>query len=496
MLPAVSDQLSSAHGTPTAAQIAEAVRAGQTAPGELTDAALASAKREQARLNAFITITEELAAEAAGRVAAEPTGPLAGVPVVLKDNLCLEGAPTTAGSRLLETFVPPYTATVVERLLEAGAVPVAKANLDEFGMGSTNENSAYGPVANPHDHERVAGGSSGGSAAAVAAGVVPLALGSDTGGSVRLPAAFCGIVGFKPTYGALSRYGLISYASSLDQVGIMARDVEDVRLAFEVMRGADERDATSFGERGTPDTHSPAHSGQGTSAPSGGRPRRVGVVTELSGDGVSADARAGLERAVNALREDGVEVVEVSLDSVRHAVAAYYLIATAEASSNLARYDGTIYGARAAVDQSGDAGQEAVMIATRGALFGSEVRRRILMGSFALSAGYYDAYYGRAQKVRRLVADDLADALEGVDALLSPTATCTAYRRGEKLTDPVAMYVGDVGTCLANLAGMPAISLPAGRGEDGMPVGVQLMGRVAGDDDLLALAARLHGQLA
>jgi len=428
---------------------------------------------------------------------------LAGVPVVVKDNLCVEGTRTTAGSRLLEGFVPPYSATVVERLEAAGAVVVAKANMDEFGMGSTNENSAYGPVLNPHDTKRVAGGSSGGSAAAVAAGVVPLALGSDTGGSVRLPAAFCGVVGFKPTYGSLSRYGLISYASSLDQVGVLARSVGDVQVAFEVMRGADPRDATSFDSAPPWPQAQPATKGDADRAP------RIGVIEELSGDGVSDAARNALEQAVERLQADGVEVVRLRLPTVETAVAAYYLIATAEASSNLARYDGTIYGARydasssSSSDTAGgvsgasasDAGQETVMTRTRGTLFGREVRRRVLMGSYALSAGYYEAYYGRALKVRRLLASDLATALGAVDALLSPTAVSTAYGLGEKLGDPVAMYVGDVATCLANLAGLPAISVPAGF-DGGLPLGVQLMGAIGADDRLLATAARLESLLA
>ena len=461
---------------PSARHIADSVNAGGSATAAV-ESAIAAAHEEQGRLNAFITILADRARVAAARHPVAVTGALAGVPVVVKDNICVADSPTTAASRILASFVPPYSATVVERLEAAGAVVVAKANLDEFGMGSTNENSAYGPVLNPRATDRVAGGSSGGSAAAVAAGVVPLALGTDTGGSVRLPAAFCGVVGFKPTYGALSRYGVIAYASSLDQVGVIARTVDDVRLAFGVMRGRDPQDATSF--------DSASGGLQATGRPGAERPRRVGVITELAGQGMSPAALESLSRARAQLRDMGVEVVEVSLPSVAYAVAAYYVIATAEASSNLARYDGMLYGARVGNDAEG---QEAVMTATRGSQFGREVRRRILLGSFALSAGYYDAYYGRAMKVRSLLAGELTSALASCDALLSPTATGEAYPLGEKLTDPIAMYVGDVATCLANLGGLPAISVPYGSGESGLPLGVQLMAARRADDALLDLA--------
>ena len=433
--------------------------------------ALAAAEGVQSRTNAFLALAPDRARAAAASV--DPAAPLAGTPVAVKDNICVAGLPATAASRALEGFVPPYTATVVARLEAAGAVVIGKTNLDEFGMGSTNENSAYGPVLNPLDPGRVAGGSSGGSAAAVAAGAVPLALGSDTGGSVRLPAAFCGVVGFKPTYGALSRYGLISYASSLDQVGVVERDVGLARRAFHAMRGPDPLDPTSR-EPGP----APAVTG------------RVAVLRELAGEGMSRDALAGLARARSALEEAGVEVVEASVPEVRYAVAAYYLIATAEAASNLSRYDGSTYGAR--VGEPGE-GHARVSARTRSALFGAEVKRRVLMGSFALSAGYRDAYYGRAVRARGLVAAGLARALAGADALLTPTAVSTAYRLGEKLADPVAMYAGDVATCLANLAGLPAVSVPAGLGEDGLPVGVQLVGARWADDALLDLAERLAG---
>ena len=463
MLPCVSLHRSNA------IEIAAAVTADQGEAAAVIDHALTRAAEEQQRLNAFITVMDGRA----GVTSAPVGGALAGVPVVVKDNICVAGVPTTAGSRILADFVPPYTATVVERLQAAGAVVIAKSNLDEFGMGSTNENSAFGPVLNPHADDRVAGGSSGGSAAAVAAGVVPLALGTDTGGSVRLPAAFCGIVGFKPTYGALSRYGVIAYGSSLDQVGVMARTVADVRVAFDVMRGPDPRDATSR-----------AVGGRGTAF------SRIGVVKELAGSGMSPAALASLDAAKSRFEDLGYQVVDVSLPSLAHAVATYYVIATAEASSNLARYDGMTYGGRVGPNA---AGQEDVMTATRGSLFGREVRRRILLGSFALSAGYYDAYYGRAMRVRRLLAREAAAAMSSCDLLLSPTGTGEAYRLGEKLTDPIAMYVGDVATCLANLAGLPAISLPCGTGETGLPLGVQLVGPSGADDALLDASAAFTG---
>ncbi|MFO7545589.1 MAG: Asp-tRNA(Asn)/Glu-tRNA(Gln) amidotransferase subunit GatA [Trueperaceae bacterium] len=472
----------------SASTIAAAVRSGSITATEVVEGALRRAHAVGRATNAFITIADDRALACAAEldrraaeVGATGLGPLAGVPVVVKDNICVAGVRATAGSRILDGFVPPYDATVVARLEAAGAVVVAKANLDEFGMGSTNENSGYGPVRHPSAPERVPGGSSGGSAVAVAAGVAPLALGSDTGGSVRLPASFCGVVGFKPTYGALSRYGLIAYASSLDQVGVLARDTGDVALAVRVMAGVDVRDATSF------DLSMRRDDGQDTTATLAGL--RVGVVRELAGEGMQQDALAALARARSWLERHGAEVVEVALPSVRYAVAAYYVIATAEASSNLARYDGMLYGARRGSDADG---QEAVMTRTRGKLLGREVRRRVLMGSFALSSGYYDAYYGRASKVRRKISEEMRGAFGDVDVLLSPTATGVAYRAGEKLDDPIAMYVGDVATCLANLAGVPAVSVPMGTGEHGLPVGAQLMAAAGADAHLLAVAAAME----
>jgi aspartyl-tRNA(Asn)/glutamyl-tRNA(Gln) amidotransferase subunit A len=468
------------------AAIAEDVRAGRVSAEEVTIQALERAEA-QVNLNLFITIAHEAALGRAReldarRLAGLELGPLAGVPVVVKDNICTAGLRTTAASASLAEFVPPYSATVVERLEQAGAVVIAKSNLDEFGMGSSNERSYFGPARNPWDPSRVPGGSSGGSAAAVAAGVVPMALGTDTGGSVRQPAGFCGVLGFKPTYGRLSRYGVIAFASSLEQVGVLAQSSQDVALAMAVMAGADPLDATALAQDASEfdalASAEPSLAGL-----------RVGVVTELSNEGNSPGVRAALARVKTKLSELGVELGEVSLPSARYGIAAYYLVATAEASSNLARFDGMLYSARVGENALG---QAAVMQRSRGASFGAEVRRRILMGTYALSAGYYDAYYGKALKVRRLIADELKEAFTRFDVLLTPTSPTPAYPLGAKLTDPLAMYLDDLNTVLANLAGLPALSLPAGLAEDGLPCGVQLLAPALKDTRLLAVARGLE----
>jgi aspartyl-tRNA(Asn)/glutamyl-tRNA(Gln) amidotransferase subunit A len=466
-------------------EIAQAVNEQQSSAEEVVAQALERAKAAQTRYNAFITLAPD-AVEAARRVDARIKQgerlPLAGVPVVVKDNLCTRGLRTTAASKSLEHFVPPYSATVIERLERAGAVVIAKANLDEFGMGSSNENSAFGPVKNPWDEGRVPGGSSGGSAVAVAAGVAPLALGTDTGGSVRQPASWCGLVGFKPTYGRLSRYGVIAFASSLDQVGVLSSSARDIELALGCMAGRDPNDATSL--------DAPYRSDAAAVTDLDGL--KVGLVRELSGEGNSEGVLAALGRTVELLQSLGASVEEVSLPHARHGVAAYYLVAPAEASANLARFDGMLYSRR---EGENALGQAEVMKRSRSVGFGAEVKRRILVGTYALSAGYVEAYYQQALKVRRLIANECAAAFERVDLLLMPTTPTVAYRLGEKTGDPLSMYLGDVDTVLANLAGLPAVSFPAGLAEDGMPCGAQLLAPALRDERLLAVARVLEAQL-
>jgi aspartyl-tRNA(Asn)/glutamyl-tRNA(Gln) amidotransferase subunit A len=468
-------------------QIAEAVTARQLSAEAVIAAALERAEAVQRELNAFITIDHDGALAKARALdahlaAGQTVGPLAGVPVVIKDNICTHKLRTTAASKSLSHFIPPYDATVVARLRAAGAIIVAKANLDEFGMGSSNENSAFGAARNPWNTLRVPGGSSGGSAIAVATGVAPLALGTDTGGSVRQPAGFTGVIGYKPTYGRLSRSGVIAFASSLDQVGVLARSARDIALAMDAMSGYDPHDATSL-------QVPPAFGERLANAPLRGL--RIGIVQELAGQGNSAGIRAALERFCNRLSQLGADIGSVSLPHAPYGIAAYYLVAPAEASSNLARYDGMIYSQRLGENHEG---QVQVMMRSRGAGFGAEVRRRILMGTYALSAGYYDAFYGKALKVRRLIADDFAKAFETFDLLLTPTSPTVAYPLGSKTDDPLAMYLDDSDTVLANLVGIPAVSVPAGLAEDAMPCGMQLLAPTLHDERLTALVAALEQQ--
>jgi aspartyl-tRNA(Asn)/glutamyl-tRNA(Gln) amidotransferase subunit A len=385
---------------------------------------------------------------------------------------------TTCGSRILEGWYPPYDATVVERLAAAGAVVVGKTNLDEFAMGSSTENSAFGPTRNPHDATRVPGGSSGGSAAAVAAGMAPLALGSDTGGSIRQPAALCGVVGMKPTYGRVSRSGLVAFASSLDQIGPLATTVADAALLFEVIAGHDPLDSTSIPE---PVPEVSTHIDDGVEG------LRVGLVAELLGEGIAPDVAARTRAAADALEGAGAKVEEVAVPAAIYGLSAYYLIAPAEASSNLARFDGVRYGLRVDAPTT-----QEMMVATRTKGFGAEVKRRIMLGTYALSAGYYDAYYGKAQRVRRLIADDFAAAYERFDVLLAPTSPTTAFPLGAKTADPMAMYMNDVCTIPSNLSGDPAVSVPFGTGYDGLPVGVQVMAPALAEIDLFRTAAALE----
>ena len=448
------------------------------ASGEMTAAAsceLALGEIErQSRLNAVITIAAERARSQAAQVDARgDAGPLAGVPIAIKDNICTRGVRTTAASRLLEHYVPPYDATVIERLEAAGAVIVAKTNADEFAMGSSSEHSAFGPVRNPWDVERTAGGSSGGSAALVAARAVPLALGSETGGSVRQPAALCGVVGLKPTYGRISRYGLIAFASSLDQVGIFGTTVGDVATCLGVIGGHDTRDATS-GDVPLADYRA--------ESAGGARGLRIGVPSALLADGVDAGVHAAFRDAIETLRTDGVEIVEVDLPHSRFATATYAIVVMAEASSNLSRFDGVRYGTRAPGDTLVEMYKR-----TRAAL-GAEVKRRIMLGTYVLSGGYYDAYYVKAQRVRALIRQDYERAFERVDLIATPTSPTTAFTLGERLEDPIKMYLADVFTVSANLAGIPALSVPCGL-SDGLPVGLQLTAPAWGESRLLRAGA-------
>ena len=466
--------------------LAAAVRSGERSARSVVDEHLEAIRSGEPEIHAFNLVLADEALAAADEVdrrvaAGEDPGPLAGVPVALKDNLCTRGVPTTCSSRILEGWLPPYDATVVERLAAAGAVVVGKTNLDEFAMGSSTENSAFGVTRNPLDLTRVPGGSSGGSAAAVAAGFAPLALGSDTGGSIRQPAALCGVVGVKPTYGAVSRYGLVAFASSLDQIGPFARTVSDAALLLEAIGGHDPRDSTSIPEPAAGLTEVLDRGVEGL---------RIGVIEELSGDGlegIADDVRSRLGEAASALDAAGATVETTSVPSTVYGLSAYYVIAPAEASSNLARYDGVRYGLRVDAPNAGD-----MNTATRTAGFGDEVKRRIMLGTYALSAGYYDAYYGKSQKVRTLIVQDFARAYEEFDLLLCPTAPTTAFPIGEKTADPMTMYLNDVCTIPSNLAGHPAMSVPFGVGDDGMPVGVQILAPAMGEPTMFQAAAVLE----
>jgi aspartyl-tRNA(Asn)/glutamyl-tRNA(Gln) amidotransferase subunit A len=467
----------------TAIEIAAAVRSGELSAREVLESHLDAIAAREPEINAFNLVLADEARAAATtideRVAAgEDPGVLAGVPLALKDNLCTHGIPTTCSSRILEGWRPPYDATVVQRVAAAGAIAIGKTNLDEFAMGSSTENSAFGPTRNPRDSSRVPGGSSGGSAAAVAAGFAPISLGSDTGGSIRQPAALCGVVGVKPTYGMVSRYGLVAFASSLDQIGPFSTTVADSALLLEAIAGHDPRDSTSI------DSAAPSLLDVLDQGVAG---LRIGLVTELMGEGIAPDVAARVRQAAEALAAAGAEIGEVSIPALSYGLSAYYLIAPAEASSNLARYDGVRYGMRV------DAATTAEMnTKTRTAGFGEEVKRRIMLGTYALSAGYYDAYYGKALKVRTLIVRDFETAYKDFDLLLTPTSPTTAFRFGEKTSDPLSMYLNDICTIPTNLAGHPAMSVPFGAGSDGMPVGVQLMAPALCEPTMFRAAAVLE----
>jgi aspartyl-tRNA(Asn)/glutamyl-tRNA(Gln) amidotransferase subunit A len=471
----------------TAAEIAALIAGGEVAAVEVAQAHLDRIAAVDQSVHAFLHVDTAGALDAAkavdaARAAGTVLGPLAGVPLAMKDVVVTKDLPTTAGSKILEGWHPPYDATITRRIKDAGIVMLGKTNMDEFAMGSSTENSAYGPTHNPWDLSRIPGGSSGGSSAAVAAYEAPLAIGTDTGGSIRQPAAVTGIVGHKPTYGAVSRYGLVAFSSSLDQAGPFGRTVLDAALLHEVMAGHDPCDSTSIDAPIAPVVAAAREGAELTSLAG----VRVGVVRELGGEGYQAGVVASFEAAVETLRGLGAEIVEVSCPNFDYALAAYYLIAPSECSSNLARFDGVRYGLR--VGDDGANSLEDVMSITREAGFGAEVKRRIIIGTYALSSGYYDAYYGQAQKVRTLIARDFTAAFARADVLVSPTSPFVAFGIGERIDDPMAMYVNDLCTLPASLAGTPAISVPCGLA-DGLPVGLQIMAPAMADDRCYRVAA-------
>ena len=471
----------------TAAELASMVAARDLSAVEVARAHLDRIAAVDDKVHAFLHVDEDGALAQAKRVdSGELAGPLAGVPLALKDVIVTAGITTTAGSHILEGWVPPYDATIVERMRAAGIVVLGKTNMDEFAMGSSTEHSAFGPSHNPWNLDCTPGGSGGGSSAAVASYQAPIGIGTDTGGSIRQPAAVTGTVGAKPTYGGVSRYGLIAFSSSLDQAGPCARTVLDAALLHAVIAGHDPRDSTSI-DAPVPDVVSAARSAEVNGM-------RVGVVTQFKGDGYQPGVLARFDECVALLEKMGAEIVEVSCPHFDYALPAYYLIAPSEASSNLARYDAMRYGLRVGDDEERSA--EEVMALTRDAGFGAEVKRRIILGTYALSAGYYDAYYGQAQKVRTLIGRDFAAAFEKVDVLVSPTTPTTAFRLGERLDDPLAMYLADLCTIPSNLYGGPAMSVPCGLSpDDGLPVGFQVMAPVQADERMYRLAAAVEVEL-
>jgi aspartyl-tRNA(Asn)/glutamyl-tRNA(Gln) amidotransferase subunit A len=457
-----------------------AIAERRTTATALVDEFYTRIKREDPEIGAFLTLSKERAAAKAAEIdklatAGNPLPPLAGVPVAIKDVMVTRDVRTTAGSKILEKFIPPYDCTAVVRMEAAGAIVLGKLNCDEFAMGSSTENSAYHPVRNPRDKSRVPGGSSGGSAAAVAAGMAVATLGSDTGGSIRQPASFCGVVGVKPTYGRVSRYGLIAFASSLDHIGPFAKTVKEAALVLRTIAGRDPMDSTSA------DVPVPDYVAELEKPVKG---LRIGVAKEYFGDGLDPEVRTAVEAAIQKLAEVGCEVVPVSLPHTEYAIPTYYIVATAEASSNLARYDGVRYGFRARNARS----LSDMYRQTRDGGFGMEVKRRIMLGTYVLSAGYYDAYYLKAQKVRTLITRDFDEAFRKVDVIASPTSPTPAFRLGEKVNDPLAMYLADIYTVTANLAGIPGISVPCGENHEKLPIGLQLFGRHFDEGTLLRVA--------
>ena len=465
----------------TAVELGKKIKSGETSAVEAAKESIASINKLESKINAFVTVIDEKKIlEAADNVqkrieAGELTGPLAGVPVAIKDNMCTNGILTTCSSKILGNFVPPYTATAVENLENAGAIIVGKTNMDEFAMGSTTETSFYGATANPWDTTKVPGGSSGGSAAAVAANEVPFALGSDTGGSIRQPSSYCGVTGMKPTYGTVSRYGLIAYGSSLDQIGPIAKDVADVAAALEAIASHDKKDSTSVNRQNT----------EFTKMLEGGvKGLKIGIPKDYFSDGLNPEVRDAVLNAAEVLKSLGAEVEEFDLSLVDYAIPAYYVIASAEASSNLARFDGVKYGYRTPEYEE----LHEMYKKTRTEGFGSEVKRRIMLGSFVLSSGYYDAYYIKALKTKSLIKQAFNKAFLKYDCIIGPVAPTTAPKIGSSLADPISMYLGDIYTISANLAGLPGISLPCGFDKDGMPIGMQLLGDCFAEDKILRAA--------
>jgi aspartyl-tRNA(Asn)/glutamyl-tRNA(Gln) amidotransferase subunit A len=463
-----------------------AIAEKQIAAATLVEELYRKIKSQDSEIHAYLTLSEDRARQQAERIdrmasAGEPLPRLAGVPIGIKDVLVTKGVRTTAGSKILENFIPPYDCTAVARLEAAGAIVLGKMNCDEFAMGSSNENSAYGPVRNPRDQSRVPGGSSGGSAAAVAAGMAVATLGSDTGGSIRQPASFCGVVGLMPTYGRVSRYGLIAFASSLDHIGPLTRTVKDAAIILCVIAGRDPLDSTSA------DVPVPDYEAELAKPVNG---LKIGVPQEYFGEGLDAEVRAAVETGIAKLREAGCQIVPISLPHTKYAIPTYYVIATAEASANLARFDGVRYGYRSKNART----LSEMYRRSRDEGFGPEVKRRIMLGTYALSSGYYDAYYLKAQRVRTLLTRDFEQAFQKVDAIVTPTAPTPAFKLGEKADDPLAMYLADIYTVTADLAGVPGISVPCGMSSSGLPIGLQVLGRHFDEGTLLRVAQAVFPQ--
>ena len=460
-------------------ELKKKIASGEITPREVVQAYLQRVETLDSNINAFVHLDQDsIFTQVEKLESSRVFGKLYGIPVAIKDNICVEGEPTTCCSKILENFCPPYSATVVTRLKNEGAILFGKTNMDEFAFGSSCETSCYGPTCNPRDRERVPGGSSGGSAAAVAADEVPLALGSDTGGSIRQPAALCGVVGIKPTYGRVSRFGLIAFASSLDQIGPIADNVRDSALLLEVISGYDPKDSTSVPEE------VPSYS-------EGLRPEikgiKVGIPREYFQEGICEEVRSRVEEVLKLMEKEGAQVEWMSLPHTEYALSCYYIIAPAEASSNLARYDGVAYGLRALGRGDGNP-MVNMYLATRSQGFGAEAKRRIILGTYSLSAGYYEAYYLQAAKVRTLINEDFSNAFKRYDCVITPTSPTTAFRIGEKITDPLQMYLSDIYTIPANLAGIPAISLPVGEDKDGLPIGLQIMCNYFQEQKMLNIA--------